>query len=479
MPRSLVALACIAAFSLACSGSNRSGDGPRIVTNHEVWTPVGAFPAEPVLAPDGAGGMITAWLEVPLGTHPTEIDLRAHRPGRWPAGGVLVATMGGEPAIALPSVQITPDGEGGAIVAWSEYLTTIAVAPSVQRIGAGGMVRWAAGGVPACAGGGAGLSDWRYFSVASDGAGGAVVAWAAATDAGSFVAVQRLAASDGAPLWGDCGTALSFVEPLGGIHTPKLVPDGTGGIIATWWRVADEAIVALRIEAGGGNVLWINPVVLLITSRGDYDAVSDGAGGAIVTGNVIVSAGNFDIIAQRVNSIGTVLWDPWGVTVAAAPGFNAFPRLAADGSGGAVVAWLDDRGSAYDASSVYSSAIYAQRVTGAGAVAWTADGVKVCGKRIPHLLPLTQMIPTGTGGAIVAWADDRDGVEHVFAQRLGADGAAAWAADGMYVANAPGGQGAPVAISDGSGGANLVFTDWRTGKGGVYSQQVAFDGTLP
>jgi hypothetical protein len=91
-----------------------------------------------------------------------------------------------------------------------------------------------------------------------------------------------------------------------------------------------------------------------------------------------------------------------------------------------------------------------------------------------------QVIPDGTGGAIVTWADDRDGVDHVFAQRLaGADGAAAWVADGMYVADAPGGQGAPVAVSDHSGGAILVFVDWRTGTGGIYSQRLAFDGTLP
>jgi hypothetical protein len=483
MPRSLLALACVAAFTLACSGSNRSGDGPRTIANHEVWTPVGAAPTSPVVATDGARGVITAWLELPLVTHPTEIDLRAHRPGRWPAGGVLVGTMRGEPAITaspLPAVQIVPDGEGGAILAWSEYLTTIAATVSAQRIDADGTVRWAAGGVPVCAGGGAGPSSWRDFSLASDGAGGAVVAWMTETDAGSYVAAQRLAASDGAPLWGDCGLRASPIEPPGRIYTLKLVPDGAGGVIVTWWRVVGGAIAAQRLDSSGA-ALWGDSHVLLVTSGSEYDAVSDGAGGAIVAGNVMASAGNFGILAQRVDSSGSLLWEPVaGVTVTAPGGFLEFPRLAADGSGGAVVAWIDHRGSVYDAGSWYAPAIYAQRVTGEGSVAWTADGVLVCGKRVPYLIPVMQVVSDGSGGAILAWADDRDGVGHVLAQRLaGADGAAAWVADGMYLADAPGGQGAPVAVSDGSGGAIVVFVDWRTGTGGLYSQRVAFDGTLP
>jgi hypothetical protein len=190
-------------------------------------------------------------------------------------------------------------------------------------------------------------------------------------------------------------------------------------------------------------------------------------------------------VAQRVDASGALLWTgaagpAAGVTVAAAAGVQEFSALAADGTGGAVIAWLDNRSHEYTIDDHYAAAIYAQRVAAGGSVAWTADGVLVCGTRVPLLLPFTQVIADGAGGAILAWADDRDGVEHVFAQRhVGADGTAAWVADGMYVADAPGGQGAPVAVSDGSGGAILVFTDSRAGTGGVYSQRLALDVTLP
>lgn len=450
-----------------------------LIANEEVWTPAEAFPTSPLAIPDGAGGVIAAWMEM----RPAGIDLRAHRPRHWRAGGVLVGTMQGEPAITgspLPAVQITPDGEGGAILAWSEYLTSDAASLSAQRIGADGTVRWTAGGVAVCADGVAGPSSWRDFSLASDGAGGAVVAWVTGDVEGSFVTVQRLAASDGAPLWGDCGTRASPIERPRGIHTLKLVPDGAGGVIVTWWRVVGGAIVGRRID-GNGAAVWGDSHVLLVTSGSDYDAVTDGAGGVIVAGTVTASAGNLDIVAQRVDPYGALLWTAAAVTVTAAVGVQGSPRLAGDGTGGAHIAWLDHRGSEYDADSFYAPAIYAQRVTGDGSVAWIADGVLVGGHRVPLLIPIMQIVADGAGGAILAWMDERDGADdqNVFAQRLGGDGAAAWGADGMHVTDAPGSQSAAVATSDGSGGAVLVFVDWRTGTGRISSQRVAFDGTLP
>jgi hypothetical protein len=445
--------------------------------NEVVWTPVGAYPTTPVATPDDAGGVIAAWMEM----RPTEVDLRAHRPGHWGAGGVLVGTMQGEAAITgspLPEVQITPDGEGGAILAWSEWLSPYVAKLSAQRVGADGTVRWVAGGVPVCTDPGMGLISWRDFSVAGDGAGGAAVAWATGGADGGFVLAQHLAASDGAPLWGACGTRASPFTSAP-IHRPRLVRDGTGGVIVTW---AEEVFIRAQRVDGDGIALWGDAgVPLLAAGYSEYDAVADGAGGEIVAttwGGV-----DIDIVAQRVDASGALLWTgaagpAAGVTVTAEAGVQEFPALAADGTGGAVIAWLDNRSHAYSIDDHYAAAIYAQRITGAGAVAWTADGVLVSGTRVPLLL--TQVIADGTGGAILAWADDRDGVEHVFAQRLaGADGTAAWVADGMYVADAPMGQGPPVAVSDGPGGAILVFTDSRAGTGGIYSQRLALDGTLP
>jgi len=236
--------------------------------------------------------------------------------------------------------------------------------------------------------------------------------------------------------------------------------------------------VAQRVD-GGGNALWGDPgVLLLATDSSDYDVVADGAGGEIIASK---SGADSDIVAQRVDGSGALLWEPVGVTVTAATGVQEFPALAADASGGAVIAWVDHRGHTYDAGSFFAPAMYAQRVTGGGTVAWTVDGVLVCDQPVSLLMQVMQVVADGTGGAIVSWTDSRDGTydPNIFAQRLGGDGTPAWSPDGMHVTDAPGTQSGAVASPDGTGGAILVFVDWRTGTGRISSQRLALDGAPP
>lgn len=70
------------------------------------------------------------------------------------------------------------------------------------------------------------------------------------------------------------------------------------------------------------------------------------------------------------------------------------PGVVADGSGGAVIFWIDSRISG-------TRDVYAQRVTADGRIApgWPINGVFLSG-RIGELAP-PEGIPDGTGGAIV------------------------------------------------------------------------------
>ena len=47
-----------------------------------------------------------------------------------------------------------------------------------------------------------------------------------------------------------------------------------------------------------------------------------------------------------------------------------FPTIISDGSGGAIIAWMDSRSGAH-------CDIYAQRINASGVVQWTADGVAI------------------------------------------------------------------------------------------------------
>nr|ACS83709.1 hypothetical protein WISOIL_0020 [uncultured bacterium AOCefta2] len=71
-----------------------------------------------------------------------------------------------------------------------------------------------------------------------------------------------------------------------------------------------------------------------------------------------------------------------------------------------------------------------------------------------------QVIADGSGGAYICWTDSRNGT-NICAQHMNADGALTWAADGVIVCNLPYTQSTPAMVSDGAGGAIIVWRDFR------------------
>src|SRR5205814_6630022 len=105
-----------------------------------------------------------------------------------------------------------------------------------------------------------------------------------------------------------------------------------------------------------------------------------------------------------------------GVAVCTAVNDQQLQALVADGSGGAVITWVDLRnGSGND--------IYAQHVLAAGSVdfIWPTDGRVLCAAGGNQSSPA--IVSDGTGGAIVAW-DDRRSVTNpdIYAQHVSATG---------------------------------------------------------
>lgn len=103
---------------------------------------------------------------------------------------------------------------------------------------------------------------------------------------------------------------------------PTIASDGAGGAIITWidGRSGDDDIYAQRIDAAG-VVQWTAGGVVISTAAYQQrfpTIVSDGAGGAIITWQDLRSGTNWDIYAQRVNSAGAVQWTAGGVAISTA-----------------------------------------------------------------------------------------------------------------------------------------------------------------
>src|SRR5439155_218107 len=131
------------------------------------------------------------------------------------------------------------------------------------------------------------------------------------------------------------------------------------------------------------------------------------------------------------------------------------PTVDSDGAGGAIVTWRDDRTGVSD--------IYAQHVLVGGAVdtAWPVDGQAVCAATSNQYNPV--IISDGAAGAIVAWPDDRPGTNpDIYAQHVLPSGEVdpAWPTDGRALSTAAGSQVNPAIVSDGAGGAIVVWSDY-------------------
>jgi hypothetical protein len=283
----------------------------------------------------------------------------------------------------------------------------------------------------------------------SDGAGGAIVAWADQRSGSNLdIYAQRISAS-GAMLWTTNGVGICVAS--NDQDNPKIVADGSGGAIIVWRdsRSGSSDIYAQRISASGLVQWTANGVAICTASYGqEYHAVtSDAAGGAIIVW--ADQRGEFDIYAQRISSSGSVVWPSNGVMVCGAAATQDHPRIASDGSGGAIIAWDDARGASQD--------IYAQRVDASGSMMWYENGNAICANSSQQAIP--DVTPDSAGGAVIVWLDLRDSKVTYYAQRVTTSGAARWTANGIPVFSGSHNPNYERMISDGADGAFVSILD--------------------
>jgi hypothetical protein len=252
--------------------------------------------------------------------------------------------------------------------------------------------------------------------------------------------------------WIDEGVQVSS-EP-GAEMTPVMTTDGQGGGIVVWQDYrsgADPDLYAQRVDANG-NARWALSGVPVCVQPGvqtNADIASDGSGGAIVVWHDERNIANWqDIYAQRLDANGNVLWNVDGILIDGGPGPQVQPHLVSDGQHGAIIGWEDG-------PSLGQTDIYAQRVSAAGLMLWTAGGVAICTAAYDQAQ--LAMDSDGAGGAWFAWGDRRSGNYDIWAQKVNASGTLQGTYNGALVCVATGNQEYPDLVSDGLGGAIIAW----------------------
>ena len=391
----------------------------------------------------------------------------------WVRDGVPICSSSGDQGHAY----ITPDGRGGVFIAWSEVRsgTPYDFDIYVQRIDKSGAILWNPEGVPICVMPG-GQAD---PSVIQDGAGGVLIAWRDQRDQYFRVYAQRVD-GNGNIQWTPNGVSVC-TSPYPQ-YMPLMVPDGQGNYYISWRddRYGYGQVLCQKLD-GSGNLLWRPDGVDVCPTLGWQDwpyIVPDTKGGAIIAWHdERYGPLSHYIYAQRIDRDGNLLWGEEGAPICLFDYYKWSLDCIADGDGGGIVTW---HGYGYGGGGGYE--VFAQRFDSTGAILWLNSGVPVCqaaGNQIrPHL------ISDDAGGAIVAWLDNRDGRDDIYGQRVLSDGNVGWQTDGLMIHEGPPSSGfgysVPDIVGDGTGGAIL---SWQEGPGSpalwdIRAQRVDGDGNI-
>jgi len=450
----------------ALAAAPLAGDPRPAVLGPIAWTaggiPVcaeGSLQFSPRIAPDDNGGVIAAWVDFRrfhYDIYAMRLDGNGNR--MWPDAGVVVSAN--DSLLFQPLAM--PDGAEGAFVIFGQFTnaglysdvlvqhltSTGAIAPGWPANGRSTAPEGARefGAVPTgdgfllmswtdlsgqlrlvrLSGAGAIASGWTSaglavgrpqnegtIGVAPDAAGGGYICWVE----GDSLMLTRVAAAGGvAPGWTAAGTVVNEATTLTGKVSPALL---TGGDVMVVWpddrNLTDSDLYAMRYTSAGAPAPgWPATGALVLGGpvfHEQPEAISDGAGGAVV----VCNAGLDSVVAQRVTGSGGIFagWPPAGVALSRHEN-TTFHAPASDGLGGALIAWSAIKNVEED--------IFAQRVTGAGAIAsgWASGGKIVCAEAASQLDPV--IVTDGNGGLIAVWQDNRGPYTAVYAGRVQSDG---------------------------------------------------------
>ena len=183
--------------------------------------------------------------------------------------------------------------------------------------------------------------------------------------------------------------------------------------------------------------------------------------------------GDRDVYAQLIEPDGD-LAPGWPVHVIEWPYRQEDPEpIVTDG--GFIVTWIDFR---FDST----GDVFAQKINYAGELQWNPAGV-IVDTNVTSMVNETTMrgATDGSGGAIIAWEDNRNGDgADIYAQRIDANGniPAPWQADvQLGVTNSPGLQSGITADTDGRGNLIVGWNDSR--EGDVYAAKIMNNRQLP
>ena len=321
--------------------------------------------------------------------------------------------------------------------------------------------------------------------VVGDGAGGAIVVYE--EKLGGLLYAQKISPA-GKALWGEKSVLGTNPDSKSyAFRNIQIVADNSGGALITWWTalIIGERIPVYQVLKldSDGNRLWQRDVGLV------YQLLSDGAGGVILE----YTTADDTVVINRIDASGSFPWGEKGVVL---PRSCNDRQIASDGSGGAILTWLENQRppEAKLGETISTGRIYSQKISSEGDLEW-GDGVLLYTTSRDTRVESPHITSDGSEGAIIVWhqAPARKIIDNspelymmdILAQKFDGSGNALWQENGLPLEiNKAGGRALPIEpkpVSDGAGGVIIVWRDMRNADGttaNLYAQRIDADGNI-
>lgn len=263
--------------------------------------------------------------------------------------------------------------------------------------------------------------------------------------------------------WSTNPAANLTLADMGGEQVqPKIRATPDGGCYVSWFdnRAGGYDVYLQRLNAAGVEQ-WPHNGVLVrdrgVSSTVDYELVVDGAGNALVAYNDdTVVAGTQQVVVQKVDAAGNLLWGAAGKVVSdGVASWGAPPRMCLTAGDGVAVAYTG------------TNTVLLQKLDSAGSAIWASP---VIVSEASHYMSASDVKPADAGGVIVLWVrgtttNPITSAKALYSQKFDSTGAPVWVGTGAST-----GGGSPVIVFNTTSIQNGYFPTFLSdgAGGGVY-----------
>jgi hypothetical protein len=416
------------------------------------------------MAADGAGGTYIVWVDGSARWRLQRLRSDLTIPPPWPADGIA---LNAERSSRRFHPVLAPDGSGGVYMAWAEQADDGDMSAWLLRVRSDSRPSgsWPDSGIRV-----SGISPAILYPALARGSRGATVAWMEARDSSSWI---RLSAFDGRGrvLRGWPAEGLAVGRSMRPGDAIGFASDGEEGGFVTWTEMRDRLsdVKMSYISRPGAPVMnWtvvseaVPPTATLVDDHPEL--VADGRGGAITVwtderNESKQALALMDVFAQHVSSSGVQGWTTAGQghAIAAGPGYQLDPHVVSDGKGGAYFAWDEHGPGATD-----QGRLLHLDAGGRPAAGWPTSGISLG-------LEVSNLFSDLDGGVFVTWMDS----SAAYLQRIESRWNPGFARPAAFSLGPPAGRQKVRVAADGRGGAFLAWEEQIQGKIEVQIQHVS------